>query len=1105
MINHHLHAEHVIAPGRLAGLPSFVTSLPDAVACYDAAGVCQEVFIPAGFESLLRAVDLVGRPLEADPSLPADAKPKVRRCLQQTLETGEPQACRYDVYRNGCLYARDVRFSRLDGDLAGHVLAVFRDITEMRQTELALEAQNRHLHTLVDALPNGIVQLSAEGVYLDVRMPRSFTPYLASDPQNIIGKSLEQVAPPDVAATMRYYLNETLQTGQLQSFEYSLDMPSGTVYRKTYFSKLNAHAVLGVVHDITHERHTEQQLVRREQQLQSILDTLPYDIARYDRRGVCLEHIPGRHFHNFSPSASTGLVGKHLREITHPSTHDTVLRCFDMVLTTGQAQVFEYQLEGDDNPVYHEATLLMLGADEVLSIIRDISDERQHQLAFESSHHRLQTLLDAIPDSLAVFNRQGVYLESKMPRYFRAITLTPVRNVTNLTLEDVLPAEAAATVRKTLEQAFNQDGVHVCHFSMSEHNITYYREARFVRLSQHEALGVLRDVTEQTRDKLALQNSERHLRTLVHALPDSFARLNRAGMYLEVFFPDSFPRALHDGQFVGKTLEDVYPADTAATMRHYLEQTFVTGELQAFSYHTPFDNTDRYHEVRLMRLNDDEVFGVLRDVTDQIRDQQALIASQQRIEAILSAMPDMIARSDREGTLIEIIHEGTFPRSRSGASIVGKTLDAVTSPERAADVRQKLARALDTNSLQIAERKYVIDGEDHYREVRYVPLEDGTCLVLFRDTTQEKRDQLALAASEKQLRTIFSVLPDVIAYFDQDGVHRGNIHTGHLPAALPLVTMQAMTMQEKPFAAWLSAADAERVQVCLDNAFASRCEQLSHYTLNVDGETYCREIRFIYFDENICLGLIRDISEAYSAKQALQAALEHSQALLKEVHHRVRNNLQMLSSLLQLHASTLEDDTTKAALADNRRRIQTLALVHRVLYDNESYADIALADFLRAALKLFAADMKRLGVTLELHADPVATNLDAAIPFGLIVNELVKNALEHAFSNDYIANIRITKGSGANNHDANGDAVTPRLQVYLQQHQQQVTLRVIDNGAGLSSSAGLSDTQPHSQARLGMMIIDLLTDQLRGNINITAISKDGVLHGTQAVLEFQLS
>lgn len=709
MIHHEPRAEHIVTPNK-PSLPSFVMSLPDAVACYDAAGVCQEVFIPAGFISMLSATDMIGMALEDDPTLPADAISKLRRCLQQTLETAQPQACRYDVYKEGRLYARDVRFSLLDGELAGHVLAVFRDITEMRQAELALEAQNRHLRTLVDAMPDGVIQLNADGVYLDVHIPKGFRPALPHDKMSFVGKTLEQVSPPEVATLLRHQLQETLRTGMLQRFEYSIATPQGETHRRTQFVKLSTNSVLGVISDITEQEHARQALITNQQHLQAILSAIPDMIGRCDREGTMLEII-------------------------------------------------------------------------------------------------------------------------------------------------------------------------------------------------HEG---------------------------------------------------SFKRSRPGAAIVGKPLEALMSPKRAKYVRQHLTRAFETGSTQIVEHHFVIDGEDRYREIRYVPLDDGTFLTLFRDNTQQKLSEQALIANQQRTQAILSAMPDMIARCDRNGTMLEVIHEGTFKRSRSAASIVGKPLDDVTSAERADNVRQQLARALDTHSVQVAERHYTIDGLDYHREVRYVPLEDDTCLVLFRD-----------------------------------------------------------------------------------------------------------------------------ITEAHNAKRTLHAALEHSQALLKEVHHRVRNNLQMLSSLLQLHANTLEDDNSKIALADNRRRIQTLALVHRVLYDNESYADIALDDFLQAALKLFAADMKRLGVTLELHADPVTTNLDDAIPFGLIVNELVKNALEHAF--------------------VDGSTKKPRLQVSLQKHHQQVTLTVIDNGLGLSNIAA----QAH--AKLGMMIVDLLTEQLRGTVNIASLVEADVVQGTQAVLEFQLS
>ena len=329
------------------------------------------------------------------------------------------------------------------------------------------------------------------------------------------------------------------------------------------------------------------------------------------------------------------------------------------------------------------------------------------------------------------------------------------------------------------------------------------------------------------------------------------------------------------------------------------------------------------------------------------------------------------------------------------------------------------------------------------------------------------------------MRAIFSALPDVIAQFDRQGVYLGDIHGGHFDNLVPLEQVQGKTFLEMDA---LAADDARALQAALKETFTTQEEHNHEYDLEIDGKTYYRELRFVYLNEHICLGILRDITAWHEMDMALTNALEHSTVLLKEVHHRVRNNLQVLSSVLHLHAASLDDDLAKRVLTENRRRIQTLALVHRVLYDNESYAKIALDQYLSSGTGLFAADMRRQKIVLELDTESVYADLDHAIPFGLIVNELMSNVLRHAFVSDELVGGELE------------DALEPRVQVTLRQYERHITLEVIDNGIGLPDD--FTEKQQHT---LGMAVISSLTEQLSGTFEV---AKREDTQGTRATLTF---
>ncbi|WP_455383250.1 sensor histidine kinase [Salinispira pacifica] len=205
----------------------------------------------------------------------------------------------------------------------------------------------------------------------------------------------------------------------------------------------------------------------------------------------------------------------------------------------------------------------------------------------------------------------------------------------------------------------------------------------------------------------------------------------------------------------------------------------------------------------------------------------------------------------------------------------------------------------------------------------------------------------------------------------------------------------------------------------------------------------------------------------------LAAALEERSVMLQEIHHRVKNNLQMIASLLQMEARKIEEPALKNSTDTSIRRIHAMALVHETLYQSRPLHAIRLDEYvgkLTRHIQLAAADGTR--VVLEGSKD-IVTTPDFALPFGLIVNELVTNACRHAFP----------AGQGGT------------VAVHLEQGEQ-IELRVTDDGVGLG--AGFDVTR---DGGLGLTIVRSLARQLTGTIQIhTGNGAGGV--GTSWVLLF---
>mgnify|MGYP002777021756 CR=1 FL=1 len=203
----------------------------------------------------------------------------------------------------------------------------------------------------------------------------------------------------------------------------------------------------------------------------------------------------------------------------------------------------------------------------------------------------------------------------------------------------------------------------------------------------------------------------------------------------------------------------------------------------------------------------------------------------------------------------------------------------------------------------------------------------------------------------------------------------------------------------------------------------------------------------------------RDISDRKRAEQQ-QASLQEKEALLKEIHHRVKNNLQIVYSLLRLQQRRTPDRQAAEILLDSQNRIKSIALVHEKLYRSDNLAEIDFAQYISslAASLLGSYHISSEHIALETKIDPISLDIDKAIPCGLILNELVSNALKYAFPENCAGQIQVELRAKSEN---------------------LVQLIVSDDGVGIPPQFDLARTES-----LGLQLVQDFVNQLEGTVRI---------------------
>lgn len=232
-----------------------------------------------------------------------------------------------------------------------------------------------------------------------------------------------------------------------------------------------------------------------------------------------------------------------------------------------------------------------------------------------------------------------------------------------------------------------------------------------------------------------------------------------------------------------------------------------------------------------------------------------------------------------------------------------------------------------------------------------------------------------------------------------------------------------------------------------------------------DGSEFPVEIGLnpIESDEGVMvLASIADITERQRSRQVLESALKEKTALLNEVHHRVKNNLQVISSLLNLQASYTDDPRLRATLEESQGRVKAMALTHQLLYEGKDFSRLDLGNFLGRLVQLLGgahrAGSSGVGLRLELPATPIHLELDRTVPCALLVNELVSNAFKHAFPDGRCGEIVVALNLSDATH---------------------VELSVSDDGIGLPPEFDLDQVKS-----LGLQLVPLFADQLQARLAV---------------------
>lgn len=276
----------------------------------------------------------------------------------------------------------------------------------------------------------------------------------------------------------------------------------------------------------------------------------------------------------------------------------------------------------------------------------------------------------------------------------------------------------------------------------------------------------------------------------------------------------------------------------------------------------------------------------------------------------------------------------------------------------------------------------------------------------------------------------------------------------------------------------------------------------------------------IFNHENEHMGFVcgtRDINYRKHAEEQIKASLEEKKVLLKEIHHRVKNNMQVISSLLSLQSRYIKDDNYRDIFKESQDRVRSMAMIHENLYRSENLARINIEKYIQKLVSgLFNSYGIKTGLIISrINVESVMLDIDSAIPCGLILNELVTNSLKHAFPANVVRkfedeNREKLRFPDSKNKDFEGSSIPVNIvhgqtdlkfnspedygEISIEMLKEGNSLKMIvgDNGIGFPENIDFKNTES-----LGLQLVNTLVKQLNGSIEL----ENG--NGTKFIIKFE--
>ncbi len=583
-------------------------------------------------------------------------------------------------------------------------------------------------------------------------------------------------------------------------------------------------------------------------------------------------------------------------------------------------------------------------------------------------------------------------------------------------------------------------------------------------------------IQERKEMEETLQKSEERYKTLFQLDPDYTLVLGLDGKILDVNSSTEQFSGISKENLVGKSFKDlnVHPVADEEMHMAMFSKLLEDGKLPPYESRV-IDLEGEIHWVKtvltIIKRNNVPVYYLIiaTDITELKKKEEALNENQRVLETLISNLPGVAYRckNDPQWTM-EFVSGGCYGLTGYHAEdLIGNSklsYNDIVHTDDTERVWNTIQKALDRN--QQFKMIYRICTKDHgtkyvWEQGRGIFSDNNELMWLegfITDVTRRILDEEKIKESEIYYRTMFENTGTATVIIEMDKtISQLNTEAANLSG----YTTDEIENKKK-WTDFVEKTDLKRLENYFELRMKSESAPMKYETklINKSGDVkdiFVTIARIPGTEKE--LASILDITELKNAEKDLQASLKEKNILLKEIHHRVKNNMQIISSLLNLQTQYVDGDETQNVLRESQGRVKTMAMIHEKLYRSNDFTQIRFDEYIVKLVSdiFYSCNVKKDRIKTVVQVDEVNLNIETAIPCGLIINELISNSLKYAFPND----------------------ATGKICLYLNKSGEDYELTVFDDGIGFPESLDFRNTDS-----LGLQLVNNLVDQIDGTIEL---------------------